>query len=108
MSLTRINKKKVYTRPSEAQNDILDALSGDWGADWINGLQVISLGRAKIMQGLFGENVSAIDIPPSESRFAAYFFDANGHCNMQVVEAGAKFVAKPKNITGGFAFLGIV
>lgn len=105
--LTRINTKKVYGNGMEAQKAILDAISGDWGGESLNGLRVVRLGRVMVLQGVYGEKVEAVDIPVTEARFAAYFHDTIGNVNMVIVEAGAKFVSRPENIKGGFAFFAI-
>jgi len=106
--LTKINPKKVYANGIESTKDVLDAVEGEWGKEVLNGLNVASIGRVKLLSGIFSENVTAVDLPYHENRFAGYFHDSNGNSNMVIVEARQKMVAKPKNIIGGFTFFAIV
>lgn len=106
--LTRINPKKTYFNSADAQKDILDAMSGDWGNEHKKGLRIIHLGGVSILSGIFGADVETVDVPVSEKRYPAYFSDTYGHVNMVVVEVRQKLVCRPSNIEGGFSFFAVV
>jgi len=105
--ITRINPGKTYPSIESSMKDVLDAIAGDWGTSMKDGLKIINIGKATILQGVFGKDVQAVDIPVSLARFPAYIHDTNGHSCMTIVEAGDKFVKRPKNIVGGFSFFAI-
>lgn len=106
--LTRINPKKVYDGSGKALSDIQTAIEGDWGLESQKGLRVISLGKCRIMSGLFGSDVAAVDVPTAQERYPAYFHDTNGNSRMTVVEKGTRLVKKPDGILGGFSFFAVV
>lgn len=106
--LTRVNPKKVFEREGQAVAEIQAAIEGDWGREAQKGLRVISLGKCRIMSGLFGSGVSAVEVPPAEERYPAYFHDTAGHSVMVVVEKGTRLVKKPENFETGFAFFAVV
>ena len=106
--LTRVNPKKVFERDGQAVAEIQAAIEGDWGREAQKGLRVISLGKCRIMSGLFGSGVSAVEVPPAEERYPAYFQDTAGHSVMVVVEKGTRLVKKPEDFETGFAFFAVV
>lgn len=106
--ITRINPGKAYPSVTSSMQDVLDAIAGDWGSSVQGGLRIINIGKATILQGVYGNDVEAVDIPVLLTRFPAYFHDTKGHSCMSIVEAGEKFVKRPKNIVGGFSFFAIV
>lgn len=106
--LTRINPKKVYDRPGKALEDIQTAIEGDWGRESQKGLRVVSLGKCCIMSGIFGGDTAAVEVPPAQERYPAYFHDTYGHSRMAVVEKGTRLVKKPAGISGGFSFFAMV
>ena len=106
--LRRINPKKVFEREGQALEEIQDAIAGDWGRESSKGLRIVSLGKVRLMSGLFGGDVTAVEVPPSDERFPAYFFDTAGNSAMAVVEPGVRLVKKPESISSGFSFFAMV
>lgn len=106
--LTRVNPKKVFERDGQAVEEIQAAIAGDWGREARKGLRVVSLGKCRIMSGLFGPGVTAVEVPPADERYPAYFHDAEGHSAMVAVEPGTRLVKKPENFDTGFAFFAVV
>lgn len=106
--LTRINPRKIFESSKEAVSEIQNAISGDWGREAQKGLRVVSLGKCRIMSGLFGPGVTAVEVPPAEERYPAYFFDTAGNSAMVVVEKGVRQVKKPEQIVSDFSFFAMV
>lgn len=106
--LTRINPKKVYDGPVKAIAEIQNAIEGDWGRESQKGLRVVYVGKCMFMSGLFGEGVTAVEVPTAQERYPAYFHDTEGHSRMAVVEKGTRLVKKPEGISGGFSFFAMV
>lgn len=106
--LTRINPKKVYDSERRAVAEIQSAIEGDWGRESQKGLRVVSLGKCTLMSGLFGSDVTSVEVPTMQERYPAYFFDTQGNSVMVVVEKGTRFVKKPETISGGFSFFAMV
>ena len=106
--LTRVNPKKVFERDGQAVAEIQAAIEGDWGREAQKGLRVVSLGKCRIMSGLFGPGVTAVEVPTAEERYPAYFPDSEGRSVMVPVEPGTRLVKKPEEFETGFAFFAVV
>lgn len=106
--LTRINARKVYETQKKAVADIQSAIEGDWGIESQKGLRVVALGKCYILSGLFGADVTAVEVPVAGDRYPAYFHDTEGHFAMVVVEKGVRVVKKPLTMTSGYSFFAVV
>lgn len=106
--LTRVNPKKVYESDGQAVAEIQAAIAGDWGREAQKGLRVVSLGKCRVMSGLFGPGVTAVEVPTADERYPAYFHDTDGHSAMVAVEPGTRLVKKPQAITTDYSFFAMV